>query len=102
MDRELHIGDLIRKKLKDGGQKEEWLAKQINCQNSNISKIFKKPSLNSDLLLEISVALEENIHQYYTDIYHDKMLKKKKNQNRQNKCPNWTEFSPNWTEKLYN
>ena len=77
-----HIGDLIRKKLKDGGRKEEWLAKKINCQNSNIAKILKKPSLNSDLLLDISVALEENFHQYYTDIYQDKMIEKHKNPNR--------------------
>jgi len=75
MKEEIHIGNLIRAKLKEDGRSYTWLAKKINCQNSNIAKILNKSTINSGLLLDISVALEENFHRYYTDIYHDKILK---------------------------
>ena len=72
----IEIGELIRKKMEKEGRKVTWLANKINCQASNISKIYKKSSINSGLLLDISVALEENFHRYYTDIYDDQILEK--------------------------
>lgn len=72
----IHIGNLIHDKLKEDGRSGTWLAEKINCNGSNISKILKRPSINIDLLLDISLALEKNFFLYYSDIYHDKIQKK--------------------------
>ena len=76
MSRRIHIGDMIRNKLKEDSRSGIWLAEKINCSDSNISKILKKPSMNVDLLLDISLALGKNFFLYYSDIYYDKVQKK--------------------------
>lgn len=69
----IHIGNLIRDKLKEDGRSAVWLAEKINCNDSNISKILKKPSINVELLLHISLALKKNFFLYYSDIYYEKI-----------------------------
>ena len=43
-----------------------WLAREIHCTRNNVYKIFNKPSLDSDLILRISNAMNFNFFQYYT------------------------------------
>lgn len=35
-----------------------WLAKKINCDRTNIYKIFQRPSIDTELLARISKALD--------------------------------------------
>ena len=55
------------------GRKNTWLAAQLNCDASNISKIYKRASIDSELLKQISEALKFNFFSLYTiDIKTDK------------------------------
>ena len=62
----IHIGHLIREQLKADDRSVSWLAREIHCSRNHIYKIFNKPSLDSNLILKISVAMNYNFFQYYT------------------------------------
>jgi len=62
----IHIGHLIREQLKADNRSVSWLAREIHCTRNNVYKIFNKPSLDGDLILKISVAMNFNFFQYYT------------------------------------
>ena len=62
----IHIGHLIREQLKADNRSVSWLAREIHCTRNNLYKIFNKPSLDSDLILRISNAMNFNFFQYYT------------------------------------
>ncbi len=43
-----------------------WLAKKINCERPNVYYIFKQESINTDLLLRISRALNHDFFIHYS------------------------------------
>ena len=63
---DIHIGHLIREQLKADQRSVSWLAREIHCTRNHVYKIFNKPSLDGDLLLRISIAMNFNFFQYYT------------------------------------
>lgn len=65
-DTSIHIGHLIREQLKADNRSVSWLAREIHCTRNNVYKIFNKPSLDGDLILRISKAMNFNFFQYYT------------------------------------
>ena len=58
--KEIHIGKIIRDKLREQGRTATWLAKQIPCSKNHIYKILSKSSINTDLLQRISQILDYN------------------------------------------
>jgi DNA-binding phage protein len=62
----LHIGHLVQAQLKADHRSVGWLAREIGCTRNNVYKIFNKASLDSDLLLRISKAMQFNFFRYYT------------------------------------
>ena len=59
MDTEkIKIGELIKEVVKRKGITGVWLANGVGSVKSNISNIYKRESINTDLLIEICVALE--------------------------------------------
>lgn len=62
---DIHIGYLIREQLKADNRSVGWLAREIHCTRNNVYKVFRKPSLDTDLLLRISNAMQFNFFQYY-------------------------------------
>lgn len=62
----IHIGHIIQAQLKTDQRSVGWLAREIGCTRNHVYKIFAKPSLDSDLILKISVAMSFNFFQYYT------------------------------------
>lgn len=62
----IHIGHIIQAQLKTDQRSVGWLAREIHCTRNNVYKIFSKASLDSDLILTISKALQFNFFQYYT------------------------------------
>lgn len=77
----IHIGNLIYSKLKEDGRSASWLAKKIFCERANIYRIFRKPSINTNLLLDISIALEIDFFVYYSNIYYDYNKRESENSN---------------------
>ena len=65
-ERNIHIGHLIHEQLKKDQRSVSWLAREIHCTRNNLYKIFNKASLDSDLILKISRAMQFNFFQYYT------------------------------------
>ena len=63
---DIHIGLLIQTQLKADQRSASWLAREIGCTRNHVYKIFNKPSLDGDLILQISVAMNYNFFQYYT------------------------------------
>ena len=62
----LHIGQLIQDQLKKDQRSVGWLSRQIPCGRNHVYKLFKRPSLDGELLLRISVMMQFNFFQYYT------------------------------------
>lgn len=56
----IHIGELIKQRLCEIERGPAWLAKKINCDRTNIYKIFQRASIDTELLARISKALDYN------------------------------------------
>ena len=69
----IHIGHLIQVQLKADKRSVGWLAKQIPCTRNHVYKIFNRPSLEADLILKISVALNFNFFRYYSAEFFEAM-----------------------------
>lgn len=58
--KDVHIGKLIKAKLKEQGRTTVWLAAQIPCSTNHLYKIYAKRSINTELLHRISIILDYN------------------------------------------
>jgi len=67
LEEEIHIGKLIRNKLKEDGRSVSWLAKKIHCKRDNIYKIFDRSSIDTAQLLRISFVLKMNYFAYLSE-----------------------------------
>jgi len=65
MKDEIHIGMKIREKMKEEGRSVSWLAKKLNCNRSNIYKIYEKSNMDMTQLLRISRILN---YDFFNDI----------------------------------
>ncbi|MDR1347039.1 MAG: helix-turn-helix transcriptional regulator [Prevotellaceae bacterium] len=72
MNDEIHIGNLILGKLKENGQTVSWLAQKVYCDRSNLYRIFKRTSIDTDLLMRISNALHYNFFDLFSSCYQSK------------------------------
>jgi plasmid maintenance system antidote protein VapI len=63
---DIHIGHLIQTQLKADQRSVGWLSREIGCTRNHVYKIFNKSSLDSDLIIRISKAMNFNFFQYYT------------------------------------
>ena len=68
MNGNIYIGELIFQKLKEKQRSVAWLAKQTGCDDSNLLKMLKgERYINTDLLFQFSIALEEDLFAYYSN-----------------------------------
>lgn len=63
---DIFIGRLIENELRRQQKSVVWLARQLECNRTNIYKIFDRQSIDSELLLRISRALSHNFFTHYT------------------------------------
>lgn len=75
MNEEVHIGELIKKKLKEEERTVSWFARKLHCDRSNVYKIFKKTNIDIELLRKISVIFN---HDFFK-ILSEKMNSEEKN-----------------------
>ncbi len=61
MNEELHLGTLIKQKVKEKGLSVTEFARRIHCTRRNVYEIFKKNSLDTDLIKRISTVLDLSI-----------------------------------------
>lgn len=61
----LHIGKLVRKHLEEVGMTKSEFARRLNTSPQNIYGIFKRKSIDTELLKNISTILNYDFFQYY-------------------------------------
>lgn len=62
----VHIGEAIKSELLRQERSISWLARKLYCDRSNVYDIFKRRSIDTDLLLRISLVLKRNFFELYT------------------------------------
>jgi hypothetical protein len=67
MVKHVHIGSLIQKEMAAKRCPVAWLAEQLCCDRSNIHRIYKKQSVDTGLLANISNALHFDFFRYYVE-----------------------------------
>ena len=63
----IHIGQIIEDELHSQERSITWFANKLFCDRTNVYKIFKRTSIDSDLLLRISHILNHNFFNYYLE-----------------------------------
>lgn len=63
----IHIGKIIEEEFYRQGRSVSWLAEKLCCDRTNVYKIFKRESIDTALLIRISLALEHNFFIYYIE-----------------------------------
>lgn len=66
---DIHIGNLIKEELARQERTISWFARKLYCDRSNVYDIFRRKSIDTELLLRISIVLNCNFFQYYTRLY---------------------------------
>lgn len=64
--KEIHIGKLIEEEFLRQERSVAWFARQIHCERTNVYSIFKRKSIDTDLLIRISEVLHRNFFEEYT------------------------------------
>ncbi|MBE6287678.1 MAG: XRE family transcriptional regulator [Mediterranea massiliensis] len=63
----LHIGKAIEMELHRQERSVTWFANKLFCDRTNVYKIFKKQSIDTELLLRVSAILKHDFFQYYSE-----------------------------------
>ena len=68
----MHIGKLIKEQMEKQDKTVVWLARELSCSRTNIYKIFEKSSIDTSLLMRISIVLQYNFFVDYMDELEEK------------------------------
>ena len=60
---------LLNKELERQERTVVWLARKLSCDRSNIYRIFQKESIDTNLLVRISVILQYDFLQVFLTVY---------------------------------
>lgn len=61
----VHIGQIIETELHRQERSVTWFAKKLYCDRTNVYSIFKRKSIDTELLLRVSCILHHNFFNYY-------------------------------------
>ncbi len=65
----IHIGQLIEQELRRQQRTVSWFARNLCCERTNVYDIFKRQSIDTQMLLRISNILGHNFFGYYQKEY---------------------------------
>lgn len=63
----VEIGSIIKNELLRQERSVAWFARKLCCERANVYKIFNKQSLDTELLKRISLVLNHDFFQYYSE-----------------------------------
>ena len=63
----IHIGKLIEEELRRQERSVTWFADKLCCERTNVYSIFKRQSIDTVLLLRISLVLHRNFFSVYLE-----------------------------------
>lgn len=61
----VHIGKLIEAELRRQERSVSWFARNLYCERTNVYDIFKRRSVDTELLMRISRLLNRNFFLVY-------------------------------------
>ena len=61
----IHIGQIIKERVTEKRLSQEALGKMINTTKQNVGNIYKRRSIDTQLLLKLCVVLEYNFFEVY-------------------------------------
>lgn len=70
---EKHIGCLIKEELERQERSISWFARKLSCDRSNVYRLFQKESIDTSLLLRISLLLKRDFFSCFSDRVKEKM-----------------------------
>ena len=65
----VNIGVIIEEELRRQERSVAWLARKLCCERPNVYDIFKRESIDTELLMRISLALKRNFFEAYMQEY---------------------------------
>ena len=65
----IQLGSIIKQKFQETSITVEEFAEKINCERTTVYDVFKRKSVDSELLIKISEALNFD---FYNEIYFNK------------------------------
>jgi hypothetical protein len=72
----VHIGKQIRQKMDEDGRKANWLAKQIGCDESVVTRmIYQKQHPASERVIKISILLKTDFFAHYSEYINEEIQK---------------------------
>lgn len=54
----IHVGSIIKETLQKKGKSVTWFANEMCCTRTNVYKIFRKKSIDTDIIWRASQVLE--------------------------------------------
>ena len=70
---DLFLGDMIKQELKAQERTVAWLARKLNCDRTNIYDIFKRRTIDTELLMRISIVMKCNFFERLSKIADEKI-----------------------------
>ena len=70
----MHIGSRIKQVLDERRKPVTWLAKEINCERTNVYNIFSRKEISTGLLQKICIILE---HDFFKELSEDTFNERK-------------------------
>lgn len=61
----MHIGNLIKEELERQERTVSWFARKLCCDRSNVYKLFKRSTIDTELLLRVSKILNYDFFELY-------------------------------------
>lgn len=69
----IFIGEEIKKVVKERNVTVSWLARELGCHRTNIYRIFDAASVDTDILLRLSMILKFDFFSLYSDVVTQKL-----------------------------
>ena len=63
----MHIGNILRERLKNDGKSVVWLARELGCHRTNIYRIYEKHTVDTGILLRLCRILHYDFFQLYSE-----------------------------------
>lgn len=77
MQRAKHpLGETIREELERQERSVSWLAHKLYCDRSTVYRMFERNSIDTEMLLRVSVILKRNFFEDFTRRYEEQDEKK--------------------------
>lgn len=60
------IGQLIKDEMKRQERSVSWMARKLDLDRSNVYRLFQRNSIDTDLLMKVSLALNVDYFAYFS------------------------------------